>query len=156
MERVIVLLKQYRYGIVVLILGLALMILPSQREEEVSVLTDSQVETDDLQKNLEKILSQIDGAGKVSVLLTKSSGEITLYQQDSDISGESSREDTVVISGTDREETGLIRQVIPATYQGAIIVCQGGDRPAVKLAIVDAVSRVTGLTSDKIIVLKMK
>ena len=50
----------------------------------------------------------------------------------------------------------MITQVIPASYMGAIVVCQGGDRPSVKLAIVKAVSDVTGLTSDKISVLKMK
>jgi len=39
---------------------------------------------------------------------------------------------------------------------GAVIVCQGADDPQVRLSIVDAVSKVTGLGSDKISVLKMK
>ena len=39
---------------------------------------------------------------------------------------------------------------------GAIIVCQGGDSPTVRLNIVEAVSNVTGIGSDRITVLKMK
>jgi stage III sporulation protein AG len=39
---------------------------------------------------------------------------------------------------------------------GAIVVCQGGDQPTVRLAILDAVSKVTGLGADKISILKMK
>ena len=39
---------------------------------------------------------------------------------------------------------------------GAIVVCQGGDNATVRLAIIEAVSNVTGLGADKISVLKMK
>jgi hypothetical protein len=37
-----------------------------------------------------------------------------------------------------------------------VIVCQGGDQPEVKLAVVEAVCDAVGLTADKISVLKMK
>ena len=49
-----------------------------------------------------------------------------------------------------------VQQVLPESYRGAIVVCQGADSPAVKLAIVEAVSRATGLGADSISVLKMK
>ena len=62
----------------------------------------------------------------------------------------------MIITDSDRKEEGLITQVDPPVYQGAIIVCQGADRGAVRLAIVEAVSRVTGLGADRISVLKMK
>jgi stage III sporulation protein AG len=64
--------------------------------------------------------------------------------------------DTVIITDSSRNESGLIRQVNPPVYLGAIVLCQGGDRPSVRLAIVDAVSKVTGLGADRISVLKMK
>lgn len=156
MERIIELLKQYRYGVLILLLGIGLMLLPSGEEKEESapvVHTEASVS---VQEALEQILSQMDGVGKVQVLLTQSAGEITVYQKDTDQSGDSMREDTVVVANESREEQGLVRQVIPPKYQGAIIVCQGGDRAAVRLAIVEAVSGVTGLTTDKITVLKMK
>ena len=55
-----------------------------------------------------------------------------------------------------RGQTGLVRQVLPATYRGAVVVCQGADDPRIRLAIVEAVSMATGLGADRISVLKMK
>ena len=119
---------------------------PEIRQEEAMSISES----------LEQILGQIEGVGKVKVMLTQSAGEITIYQEDTDHSADTVREDTVLVTGESRQEMGLVRQVIPPKYQGAVVVCQGGDRAAVRLAIVDAVAAVTGLTSDRITVLKMK
>lgn len=156
MEGVIEKLKQYRYGILILLLGIGLMLLPSQSHD---IQRDPKIQKDEtvsISESLEQILGQIQGVGRVKVMLTQSAGEVTIYQEDIDHSGDSVREDTVLVSGESRQETGLVRQVIPPKYQGAVVVCQGGDRPAVRLAIVDAVAAVTGLTADKITVLKMK
>lgn len=156
MERFLALLKQYRYGLLILVLGIGLMLMPTSVEsKEVPGIQES-IQVEDLAASLEGILSKMEGVGKVSVLLTQAEGEITVYQTDMDQSGDSIREDTVLIADSSRSENGLIRQVLPPTYQGAVIVCQGGDRATVKLAIVDAVSAVTGLTSDRITVQKMK
>ena len=61
-----------------------------------------------------------------------------------------------MITGQNKQETGLVRQVIPPTYMGVVVVCEGADNPSLKLAIVDAVSKATGLGADRISVLKMK
>ena len=49
-----------------------------------------------------------------------------------------------------------MQQKLSPVYQGAIILCQGADSPSVRLAITQAVSKVTGLPTDRIAVLKMK
>ena len=49
-----------------------------------------------------------------------------------------------------------MRQVNPPTYLGAIIICEGADDANIRLAVVDAVSKVTGLGANRISVLKMK
>ena len=110
----------------------------------------------DLQTGLEEILSQIQGAGRVRVLLTQREGERTVYQTDEDSTSSGIRSDTVLLNGSDRSQTGLVQQVNPPTYLGAVIVCQGADSASVRLAIVSAVGSVTGLSTDKITVLKMK
>ena len=106
------------------------------------------------------ILSQIHGAGKVQVMLTVASGEETHFQTDIKQSNseqtDSSQSDTVIITDADRNQAGLIKQINPPVYRGAIIVCQGADSASVRLAIVDAVAKVTGLSADRICVLKMK
>ena len=155
MEGIVERLKQYRYGILILLVGIGLMLLPAGHSDIDDLVVPKEV-LPSLSDSLEQILSQIEGVGRVKVMLTQAEGEITVYQEDIDHSGDTLREDTVLISGDTRQEMGLVRQIIPPKYQGAVIVCQGGDRPAVRLAIVEAVAAVTGLTSDRITVLKMK
>ena len=155
MESILERLKRYRYGILILLVGIGLMLLPAREAGHTeSVAPEEARET--LSDSLEQILGQIAGVGKVRVMLTQSAGEITVYQKHTDHSGDSIREDTVLISGQTREEAGLVRQIIPPKYQGALVVCQGADQASVRLEIVEAVCAVTGLTSDKITVLKMK
>lgn len=154
-EQFLKLLKQYKYIALILVLGLVLMLLPEQSGEEPAVqLAVSEALT--MEEKLEQILTQIRGVGKVRVLLTIAQGEQTLYVYDEDRSESDSARDTVVITDSSRAQTGLVSQVLPPSYLGAVIVCQGGENPSVKLAIVEAVCDATGLTADKITVLKMK
>jgi stage III sporulation protein AG len=106
------------------------------------------------------MLSKIEGAGRVEVVLSVSTGEEIVYQTDheTDISDgkESIHSKTILISDSQRTQNGLVKQINPPIYLGAAITCQGADNPVVKLAIVDAVSTLTGLGADRISVLKMK
>ena len=159
--RITAFIKKYRFVLLVLLIGLVLMSLPSGKAEETEVSTPQAVkETRDPESDLEEILSQIEGAGKVSVLLTQAAGEETIYQTDDDTStgmdSSSVRRETVIITGADKAQQGLVSQVNPPVYMGAVIVCQGADRATVRLAIVEAVANATGLSADKITVLKMK
>lgn len=153
--------QKYRYALLVLLIGLGLMLLPGLEKSADSSNSQpvQQVKSEDISHRLEEILSQIQGAGKVQVMLTVAQGEKIMYQTDEDLaSGDSgtSRWDTVIITGADRAQSGLIQQVIPPVYRGAIIVCQGAQNASVRLAIVEAVSNITGLGADKISVVKMK
>lgn len=149
-------LKRYRYVVLFLLVGLLLMTLP-KKQETVSHPAAQQPESEEsLEEELAYILSRIRGAGKVEVLLTENAGAETLYQTDVNEGTDAIREDTVVVSDSQREEKGLIRQIIPPRYLGAVIVCQGGDNPGVKLQILEAVTKATGLKSNQISVLKMK
>ena len=150
---------KYRYVILVVLLGVALMCFPTGKKKAAEPIPVNEAESTverELEDALAHILSQIKGAGKVEVLLTEASGAETMYQSDTHTGSDTGREDTVIISGSDRSQTGLVRQVNPPSYMGAIVVCQGADSASVRLAIVQAVSSVTGLGADHITVLKMK
>lgn len=147
-------LTKYRYFILALLAGVALLVLPEQPRTQ-DLPHAAEVEpSEDLQQQLEEILVKMDGVGKVQVLLTEASGTNTIYQVDENRN--QTNLDTVVVMNSQREETGLIKQVIPPQYRGAVIVCQGADRAGVRLSVVEAVKSVTGLSSDCIAVLKMK
>ena len=154
-------LQPFRYPLLVLCLGVLLLLIPDKKvSSAVNNLPESEQEVNlDLEERLEFLLSQIDGAGKVNVLLSLERGSETVYQYDSQRSIRGDEEEfeteTVLISEDGREEPVVIRTIYP-TYKGALIVCQGADSAAVRLNIVQAVSSLTGLGSDKITVVKMK
>ena len=153
-------LKKHKYALLVLMLGLALMWIPFSSEEKTEVQSELPAEQQpSVSQQLSEILSQIQGAGEVQVMLSIEKGEETIYQTDEEITGgenTSSRVSTVIITDGDRAQSGLIQQVIPPKYLGAVVLCQGADNASVKLAIVNAVSNITGISSDRISVLKMK
>ena len=148
-------LGKYRYAIGVLVLGLVLMLIPGRETASPAAEAESAAvsEAMTVEQQLANILSKVEGAGEVEVLLSIASGAKTLYQTDTN---GTSRSDTVTVTDADRNETGLVSQVEPPVYLGAIIVCRGADDPTVKLAIVDAVAKYTGLGTHQISVLKMK
>ena len=150
---------KYRYALLVLVIGIALLLIPGKSGGDRMVVNESISEPKQsalTQDALAEILQSIHGAGKVKVLLSISTGEETLYQTDTETATDSQKIQTVIITDSQRNEAGLIRQVNPVTYLGAIVVCQGADSPAVRLAITQAVTKITGLGADAICVLKMQ
>lgn len=154
--------KKYKYAAIVLVLGITLMLLPNissvKKEQPMNVVQKEQ-SIPDLDKQLSNVLCRIDGAGKVEVMLTIAKGQQTIYQSNTnetnDERSSTSKIDTVILTDSSRNEYGLIKRVDPVCYQGAIVLCQGADSPSVRLAIIEAVSKATGLSSAKICVLKM-
>lgn len=146
--------KKYRGAVLVLLCGIALMCLPRQQETKKSAVPEEQ---QTLEQALEKILSQVSGAGEVRVLLSGQLSETKRYQTDDTQSGSGElRQETVILTGENRVQTALVRQTEAATYRGAIVVCHGAENPKVALSVVQAVAAVTGLSTNRITVLKMK
>lgn len=151
-------LKKNRFLLLMIAAGMILLSLPAEKAlpQSAPVQSTPAQEAATVEERLAAILSKLDGAGKTAVLLTEAKGEQILYQTNDSASGTEMRTDTVLVTGSDRAETGLVRQRMSPVWQGAVILCQGADRPEIRLRIVEAVMSATGLTSDKITVLKMK
>ena len=97
-------------------------------------------------------LSQIRGAGEVTVVLTLAGGPRQVLAQDVDQAAERGQErrETVVVSrGSGGQEAVAVQEVSPE-YQGALLVCPGGGDPTVRLQLTQAVAALTGLGADKI------
>lgn len=156
--------KKYRYVLVILLVGILLMLIPTGNDhDEVPLPTQADQPKEQLEitaDQLEAILSQIRGAGRVEVLLTLSAGEKTVYQADERSSyadnSQNIEYETLILTDSNRSEQVPVAQIIAPEYLGAVIVCQGADDPAVKFAVAEAVSKATGLGTDRISVLKMK
>ena len=154
---------KYKYAVVVLMIGLVLLLMPGKQSKQTETVKDPAAiagQKTFSEYSLAQILQSVEGAGKVKVLLSMGTGEETVYQTDTEASssGDSSEQTikTVIVTDSQRSESGLIRQINPAAYKGAIVVCQGANSPAVRLAVTQAVSKITGLGTDSICVLKMQ
>ena len=155
-NRVLGVFRKYRSVMLAALAGILLMTFPDSKQDIPPQKPSEVIVEQDLESELAVILSSISGAGKVDVLLTQQEGERTVYQCDEIRNEGELRLDTVLITGSTRDESGLILQILPPVYRGAIIVCEGADNSRVQLDIVEAVKNVTGLSSDRIAVLKMK
>lgn len=153
-QQLISFIKKYQYVLFVVLVGVFLMLIPEKKEQTQIHATAEITAVPDLEMELSTILSKITGVGKAEVLLTEASGSRTVYQMDTRQS--QNNMDTVIVTDSNRQESGLVQQVMPPVYKGAIVVCQGADSASVKLSVVEAVKSVTGLSSDCITVLKMK
>lgn len=152
------LIQKNKYVFLILGVGILLMLFPfgGNNTESSTVVEHTMQSTEpSLEYRLSEILSKISGAGSVEVLLTYRSGEETVYQEDSKESMEDHSLDTVIVTDSERAQTGLVKQKNPPVCLGALVVCQGADDPLVKLSVVDAVSKITGLGANQISVVKM-
>lgn len=154
---------KYKYAWIVLLVGMVLMMIPGKDRQTTQIetkQTEIVTEESSIESQLEEVLRKIDGAGDVKVMLGVELGERIVYQTDSTYSQSDTNTDTrtqtILITDSGRNETGLVHQINPPVYRGAIVLANGAGDPSVKLSIVNAVSNVTGLGADKISVLKMK
>lgn len=148
--------EQHRLVLLVILAGLVLLLLPAGEEATQPEPQQTQNEFDltALETRLAQALSRIDGAGEVTVVLTLEDGPRQVLAQDSrEDQGET---ETVVINrGSSSQETVTVQELYPS-YQGALLVCPGGDDPAVRLKLTEATSALTGLGADKISISKGK
>lgn len=153
---------RYRLVWLVILAGLILLLLPTGgKEGEAQEETEPAQSAFDLaatEARLSQALSKIHGAGEVTVVLTVANGprQILAEDVDRDTANGQEKTQTVVLSrGSGNEETITVQEVYPR-YQGALLVCPGGDDPSVRLQLTQAMSALTGLGADKISISKGK
>ena len=167
LEKTWVKLKSNKYAALVLALGLVLILLPTggkkeRAEPEITDSTDFSLEEE--QRRIAGALKRIDGAGDVEIVLTLKTGTQAVVATDTDVSsavdGDGRKEDTsvstVIISQGSSTETPVTLKTVYPEYQGALVVAEGAGNAEIKLRLTEAVSGLTGLTTDRITVVKMK
>lgn len=122
-------------------------------------------------KELEDILSNISGVGRVKVMITyaETSKTMPVYNEEST---EENTEETdseggtrkvtqtdvrkeVIYEEADSGKKIITQSIVSPTIEGAIITAEGANDPTVKTNIIQAVGAVTGLATHKIQVFQM-
>lgn len=163
MEKLRAFFRQYKLIVVLLAVGGILLLLPQNKGDvvvsgpEIMTAKEEDFSVEHLEHKLSEILSRIEGAGRVSVMLTVKSGAERIYASDREMSEQNEQrelqEEMVLISIGDGESAVLIGQNYPV-FQGALLVCEGGDDPLVRLRLTEALTALTGLSSNRVTVCK--
>ncbi len=143
---------------VILIIGAILLLAApgttSKKEiEPVQNQTDGQEYLKSLEKRLEQTLEQVEGAGKITVLLTpKSVGKITVAKDTKESTSDTGQdfEEAVVLS----DDSPVILEEYYPTVGGAVIVATGAGSEQVKTDLRRAASAVLQIGINRIEVLE--
>ena len=144
-------------ALAVLAAGCLLLLLPSgepvNQEPERSLSTQENFDLAAFEQRLERALSEIEGAGETRVVLSLDSGSRRVLAQDREQDSGGASVQTVTVGSGSAQNVVPVQTVAPA-FRGALVVCQGGDRPEVQLTVTQAVAALTGLNADRITVAK--
>ena len=155
--------KKYQYALLVVFAGVLLMLLPHTAKHTEKETPSSQGEEsfilEDVEQRMERVLGQMQGVGKVRIMLTlKSASEIQVAEdselrREDDGSYDARHQPLTVNRGSGYQDVVVTGQTYPV-FQGAVVVCEGADNSAVQLAVTQAVASLTGLGMDRISVVK--
>ena len=147
---------KYSYVLLVIAVGAVLLLLPtggrdSPREETPAQEEGASFDLEAFEEKLERTLSKIEGAGETRVVLTLDGGsrQVLARNQDKDANGGGSNTVATVGKGSGTQEVVPLQTVAPQ-FRGALVVCPGGGDAATRLKLIEAVSALTGLGSDRI------
>ena len=154
------LLGRYKYILLIVLAGAVLLLIPGGQVDGepggTSYQKQEEFDLEAMETKLERALSQIQGAGEVTVVLTLKESAHQVLARDTQHSDREESSTTVILSrGSGVEEPVPLHRIYP-TYQGALVVCAGGADARVRLQIMEAVRALTGLSTEKISVCKGK
>ena len=117
-----------------------------------SAKTESRDYVSSLETKLAEVLSEIEGAGKVSVMITADSGVRSDIDEDKKPVVDGNKSTTtstpVLVSG----KPIILREIYP-DITGVVIVAEGADNFAVKMSLLDATTTALGVSCDKVQIL---
>lgn len=124
------------------------------------------------EKQIEEILSRVEGVGKVDVMLTMASSEEKITLQNETISDEATQEadsnggtrnqssnsvekDSVLVEGEEGKEPYIV-QIQSPKIEGVVVVAQGAGSGSINKEIIEAVEALFPIEAHKIKVMRME
>lgn len=142
-------------AVLVLAVGCLLLLIPSgQVSQEQGEQTGQEDETfalEQFERRLEQVLSRVEGAGEVRVVLALSSSGRRVLAQDRQQDGTGASTQTITIGSSANQQVVPVQTLAPV-YRGALVVSSGAADARVRLDLTRAVAVLTGLGTDCICV----
>lgn len=142
----------------VLLILLSEISLPSSKKETDVTKTDYTSYVNELDDKLNNLISSIDGVGKCKVMITLKSTSESVYAKNTENSqsesSASQNSEYVIYDGKEGDSPILIQENFPE-IEGIAIVCSGGDNIAVRERVIQCVSSLFNISSNRISVSKL-
>ena len=144
---------------------------PKEKKEETVI--QNQDYRSELENKTKKILSMVEGAGNVDVMITFNSGSETVFAQENKkstseteenasegdrrgIVSETEENSIVTVNNSDGSTSPVIIKEMAAEIAGIVIVAEGGDSIIVKDSLIRAAQALFSVPANKVEVFKMK
>ncbi|MGN0632671.1 MAG: hypothetical protein ACI4JW_02270 [Oscillospiraceae bacterium] len=151
-------------GIIGIILILLSEFIPSSDSKNVENESTAELSFDDtaaykksVEAQLEELISEIKGVGKVRVMVTVAGTREYVFAQQTDTNrqtetdGEAfAQKGEIILSDEKDGKKPVVKQIISPQISGAAVVCEGADDPKTKERVINTVSAVLGLSGSKI------
>lgn len=128
------------------------------RVQETIQATDWSAYKSELEQELTDVISAMDGVGACEVMITLNETNENVYAQNSSEKTEENKSEYeseyVIHSGENGDDPVLIKQYFPQV-KGVAVVCTGGDDIRVKENIVNSVTALFNISSNRISVSKI-
>lgn len=115
--------------------------------------------TQELEEKLCSVISSIDGVGECKVMITLENSKESVYATDEedkiDDSSTSKKDEYVIYDSENGETPVLIKEYYPK-IQGVTVVCSGGDNIAVKETVINTVTSLFNISTNRVSVSKIK
>ncbi|MBO5167326.1 MAG: stage III sporulation protein AG [Lachnospiraceae bacterium] len=136
------------------------------------VMTEEQLYVAQMEEKLEEVLSKLDGAGNVEVLITLQASEEKIVEKDIPVVRSNTEEtdsaggtrtvsnvdmgESTVYSDVDNNSQPYVIQTISPRIEGVVVLAEGAGSGNVSINLTEAVQVLFGVEAHKIKVMKME
>lgn len=135
--------------------------------------TTAQAYSQQVEKSLTELIGSINGAGSVKVLVTLERNTQYVYATEEKKTSQNTQDQAanatvknqandsretkyILVKGADGSQQALAVTEVEPIVKGVVVVCEGGNQPAVQKDIIDAVTTALNLSSARVCVIKAK
>ena len=137
------------------VLGMLLILLSGTTEENSAekVKDEEKIEIEQCEEKLQKLLSSVEGAGRVKVMITYETSDENVFAYNKDESyreNEQKFSSDYILVKNGGNETGLKLKTVYPEVKGVAVVCDGANNPVTKEQIISVISALFDISTKNI------
>lgn len=143
-------------GVLLIVIAMPTKEKEAEKEQDLTVEVTPNAEgyCENLEGRLETLLQKVEGAGRVSVMITFQNAGEKVVEKDVEQSDTTTGETTVYNSASGGEQSPYVSKEILPEVEGVVVIAEGGGNAVVVKNITEAVQALFDIDTHKIKVIK--